>query len=559
MADEAVVRIVLSGGGPAEDPALVKSLQQGTASVWAPPSQPIPALELKGLLRSQAEYLRLESEAARRGMSVRDYRRAEVAGGVSPVAGTGTPPPAPAPAAVASPDAGTPPPVPGTAALDDDFLDRRLEREARRAAEQAEDDRRALELQKEFDAQEAEYEREARQERLAARRAELDAAEAAATATVPTEAAATAVVPPPTATTAPAEPAAHTVPRTSPPTDPKEYLAWLEDMPREPGSALEQKIQELRAQLDQGEAPAEESKTLAQRAVELAKQRVEAEELRQLVDAEYAKLKPPKKPSGTEVLLDALQEMRGSLSALGGTFGRVAGIGLDVIARVRRLRARLTEGVGPTTEAAATTSTPPTASDGKGLGSAVTTGTASAATTAAITPATGGATAGAAGATGAAEGAGAAAGAGAAVGLAAMLNPITIAVVAVVGALLAFKAVVDAISDTAKRYEEYDPRIAQASAQAEIRQVMGDMRRARESGEELAEFLTAQSELQEKWEDIKMELMRKIIPVVTAILEVLSLLFGIASRTDVTEIKDPTDIILREGQIDIRSRVVPQF
>lgn len=108
------------------------------------------------------------------------------------------------------------------------------------------------------------------------------------------------------------------------------------------------------------------------------------------------------------------------------------------------------------------------------------------------------------------------------------------------------KVVADAATRAADRYGQYNPLIAQQQALAEIRITLGDIRRSREGSKELADYVKAQSILQNQWEDVKLAVMKKIVPVVTGILEVLSALLGIASRTDVQEKDDPTSIILDE-------------
>lgn len=77
------------------------------------------------------------------------------------------------------------------------------------------------------------------------------------------------------------------------------------------------------------------------------------------------------------------------------------------------------------------------------------------------------------------------------------------------------------LDKSVERYGEYSPVIAQAQAVAEIRQTMGDLRRAQEVGKTMAQYVMAQSDLQQKFEDIKVKLMVKIIPIITRILEVL--------------------------------------
>lgn len=84
-----------------------------------------------------------------------------------------------------------------------------------------------------------------------------------------------------------------------------------------------------------------------------------------------------------------------------------------------------------------------------------------------------------------------------------------------------FSSVVQGINQTADRYGEYSPEIAQAQAIAEVRQVMGDLRRAQEIGGEMARYLIAQSDLQQKFEDMKVKMLSKILPIVTRMVELL--------------------------------------
>jgi hypothetical protein len=77
------------------------------------------------------------------------------------------------------------------------------------------------------------------------------------------------------------------------------------------------------------------------------------------------------------------------------------------------------------------------------------------------------------------------------------------------------------LDKTAQRYGEYSPEIAQAQAYAEIRQTMGDFRRAQESASELARYVYVQADLQQKFEDIKIKLLNQLLPIVTGILETL--------------------------------------
>jgi hypothetical protein len=131
-----------------------------------------------------------------------------------------------------------------------------------------------------------------------------------------------------------------------------------------------------------------------------------------------------------------------------------------------------------------------------------------------------------------------------------------------------------ALDKTADRYGEYSPVIAQQKAFAEIRQTMGDLRRSQEVGPELAKYVQAQSELTQKYEDIKVKLLVRMLPSVTRILEVLEMamsagegiekaistltdplgnlasaaaeLIGIQREDKLEDIHDPTDMLFKQ-------------
>ena len=78
----------------------------------------------------------------------------------------------------------------------------------------------------------------------------------------------------------------------------------------------------------------------------------------------------------------------------------------------------------------------------------------------------------------------------------------------------------DAVMATSVRYGEFSPEISSAQAIAEIKQTMGDFRRSQEIGPELSRYIEMQSNLQQKFEDIKIQILMKILPIVTVIGEV---------------------------------------
>lgn len=91
-------------------------------------------------------------------------------------------------------------------------------------------------------------------------------------------------------------------------------------------------------------------------------------------------------------------------------------------------------------------------------------------------------------------------------------------------------SVMQAINATAERYGEYSPQIAQAQAVAEIRQTMGDFRRAQEVSGEISKFLIAQSDLQQRFEDVKVRLLNQMLPVITQMVGQIELIVSSAEN-----------------------------
>lgn len=77
------------------------------------------------------------------------------------------------------------------------------------------------------------------------------------------------------------------------------------------------------------------------------------------------------------------------------------------------------------------------------------------------------------------------------------------------------------LDKTATRYGDYSPEIAQQQGLAEVRFAMGELRRSQEVGPELARYVQTQSELTQKFEDIKVKLLTQILKVLNPILEIL--------------------------------------
>lgn len=95
------------------------------------------------------------------------------------------------------------------------------------------------------------------------------------------------------------------------------------------------------------------------------------------------------------------------------------------------------------------------------------------------------------------------------------VNPVVGAIAQSLGAFM------QGVDKAAEHYGQYSPEIAQARGLAEVAQVTGDLRRAAESGKELARFTEIQSSMQQKFEDIKVKLLTKILEVLNPILNIM--------------------------------------
>ena len=143
----------------------------------------------------------------------------------------------------------------------------------------------------------------------------------------------------------------------------------------------------------------------------------------------------------------------------------------------------------------------------------------------------------------------------------------------------ALSSFMQAVDQTAEKYGEYSAEIAQAQGISEIRQTMGALRRAQEVGPEIARYIEARSDLQAKFEDIKIKLLVKILPAVTRILEVLEAimpsgkgiedaigqltdpigtlanaaaeLVGLKRDEKLPDIKDPTELLLHDTKFGL--------
>jgi hypothetical protein len=99
------------------------------------------------------------------------------------------------------------------------------------------------------------------------------------------------------------------------------------------------------------------------------------------------------------------------------------------------------------------------------------------------------------------------------------LGAVAVAAVTVAAGFTILKGALNEANDAVSRYAQYNPVLAQAQAEAEVRAIYADIRRANEAAPQLAKFIEAQSNAQQKWEDIKLALLEAILPVLNAILD----------------------------------------
>lgn len=137
-------------------------------------------------------------------------------------------------------------------------------------------------------------------------------------------------------------------------------------------------------------------------------------------------------------------------------------------------------------------------------------------------------------------------------------------------------AIMVELDRNANRYGEYSPAIAQAQAQSEIKQVMGDLRRSQEAGPALAKYVQTQGDIQQHFEEIKIKIMTKLLVVfnpvlehleqvmanvegvasavsalgepLTAVAEAINQILNIQRDANLPEIHDPTELILNRDR-----------
>ncbi len=129
--------------------------------------------------------------------------------------------------------------------------------------------------------------------------------------------------------------------------------------------------------------------------------------------------------------------------------------------------------------------------------------------------------------------------------LLAMANPVvgafTVGIGAAVGVVGDLMQAFDGMVD---RYAKYNPEIAVAKAEADVAQIMNDMRRAQQAGPSLIQYIQQRQDMQQKVEDMKIRIMQTVMPAVLHIMELIEKLMPLAET--LVEIVTPiVDILVR--------------
>jgi hypothetical protein len=77
------------------------------------------------------------------------------------------------------------------------------------------------------------------------------------------------------------------------------------------------------------------------------------------------------------------------------------------------------------------------------------------------------------------------------------------------------------LNQNVARYAGFSPQLTQAAVTADVTMLRNDMRRAREVGPALTQFVQAQMDLSQKVEDIKAQVIQRIAPIIANILDVI--------------------------------------
>jgi hypothetical protein len=112
------------------------------------------------------------------------------------------------------------------------------------------------------------------------------------------------------------------------------------------------------------------------------------------------------------------------------------------------------------------------------------------------------------------------------------LSPVLGIFTSVVGqAIESLGSIMRSVDAQVEKFAQYDPGLALAQAQAEVRQTLAEMRRAREGGPALTQYLRERTELQQKFEDAKLRFLMQILPLVIRGMEAVEKLLPLLEAT----------------------------
>lgn len=104
------------------------------------------------------------------------------------------------------------------------------------------------------------------------------------------------------------------------------------------------------------------------------------------------------------------------------------------------------------------------------------------------------------------------------------LGPIGIVAAGVAAGMLALDRAVKPLIET---YGQYNVQLAQASAQADVRTTLADVRRADQIGPNISRYVDARSRLENSFQDVVTRLLDAVLPIAENILNFMALIFDI--------------------------------
>ncbi len=111
-----------------------------------------------------------------------------------------------------------------------------------------------------------------------------------------------------------------------------------------------------------------------------------------------------------------------------------------------------------------------------------------------------------------------------------LLNPVLGTMGQVVGgAISSLAGFMQALDGMVDRYSRFSPELAMAKAEADVTQILGDMRRAQEASPSLIRYVQQRSDMQQQFEEAKIKFMTKLMPVALGLMEIARALLPLVS------------------------------